>query len=349
MNNNIDFDIIKRYCEENFDKKDIPYIYSLFSENEKDEIFQQYMKDDFFNYIKTEPEERKNLSHVLSQIHRKIHKKRKRNKLTLVSFIYRWYSAIAAIFLIPVIVAGYIWLTANESEPLVAENEIVTTTIHAPLGSRINFILPDGTAGWLNSGSSLTYNIPFSKNRNVSVLGEVWFDVIKDGQHPFEVNSGNSKIEVYGTKFNISAYPDEKYVEVVLEEGKVAFSNNSLNPKIEMEPNERLLLKDGEITIYNIDASKYTAWKEGKIIFRGDSMNEVARRIERWYNIEVELVDKELESFVIRGIFQDDSLEEVLHFLSMTSPIKYKIIDRPVDNSESVQKKKVLIYIKDKN
>jgi transmembrane sensor len=99
----------------------------------------------------------------------------------------------------------------------------------------------------------------------------------------------------------------------------------------------------------NIDPSKYTAWKEGKIIFRGDSMNEVARRIERWYNIEVELVDKELESFVIRGIFQDDSLEEVLHFLSMTSPIKYQIIDRPIDNSESVQKKKVLIYIKDKN
>jgi transmembrane sensor len=224
MNNNIDFDIIKRYCEDNFDKKDISYIYSLFSENEKEKIFQQYIKDDFFTYLKNDTVKRKNLSRVLGRIHHKIHIDERRKKHSTINFIYKWYSAIAAILLIPLLVAGYIWITANKSEQLVAEDEFVTSTIHAPLGSRINFTLPDGTVGWLNSGSSLTYNIPFNTNRNVSILGEVWFDVIKNGQHPFEVNTGTSKIEVLGTKFNISAYPEEKYVEVVLEEGKVKFS-----------------------------------------------------------------------------------------------------------------------------
>ena len=349
MSNKLDFDVIKRYCEGNFDEKDTRYIYSLFSDYEGDADFQKHIKDEFFSYLKTESKEKNDLSHILDQIHHAISKNKDREKQTPLKFIYKWYSAAAAVLLLPIIIAGYIWFSSNNSKHIdiaavAAEEELITSTIHAPLGSRINFTLPDGTVGWLNSGSSLTYSIPFKNNRNVSVAGEVWFDVNKNEQYPFEVCTGTSKIEVTGTKFNVSAYPEEEYVEIILEEGSVIFSRPGSLSKVEMKPNERLLLKDGAIDIENdIDASKYTAWKEGKIIFRGDSMNEVARRIERWYNVEVVLVDEELDSHVIRGIFQDDSLEEVLHFLSMTSPITYQIIDRPVDEDASIQKKKVLI------
>ena len=113
-----------------------------------------------------------------------------------------------------------------------------------------------------------------------------------------------------------------------------------------MKPEERLILNDGTINISVTDVSKYSAWKEGKIVFRGDPMDEVARRIERWYNVEVELVDKELKNYVFRGTFQDDSLEEVLRFLSMTSPIEYQIIDRQLQDNGTVQKKKILLYMK---
>ncbi len=75
-------------------------------------------------------------------------------------------------------------------------------------------------------------------------------------------------------------------------------------------------------------------------------MTEVARRIERWYNVEVELVDKELENYVIRGTFQDDSLEDVIKYLSMTSPVRYRIFDREVQEDGTLQKKKVMIYKK---
>ena len=82
------------------------------------------------------------------------------------------------------------------------------------------------------------------------------------------------------------------------------------------------------------------------MMFRSDPLPEVARRIARWYNVEVELMDKELEKDVIRGTFQDDSLEEVLHYISMTSPLRYRIIERKALDDGTYQKKKVLIYRK---
>jgi len=94
------------------------------------------------------------------------------------------------------------------------------------------------------------------------------------------------------------------------------------------------------------DPSKYSAWVEGKLMFRGDPMPEVARRIARWYNVEVELADKDLENDVIRGTFQDDSLEDVLQYISMTSPIYYRVTDRKIMDDGTFQKKKVLLYRK---
>jgi ferric-dicitrate binding protein FerR (iron transport regulator) len=153
-------------------------------------------------------------------------------------------------------------------------------------------------------------------------------------------------VKVLGTKFNLNAYPEENYVEVVLEEGKVEFAVTGSTAAVEMEPNERLVYSSNAVHIASTDPSKYSAWVEGKLMFRGDPMPEVARRIERWYNVQVELVDKDLEKDVIRGIFQDDSLEEVLDYISMTSPLRYRIIERKALEDGTYQKKKVLIYRK---
>ena len=92
------------------------------------------------------------------------------------------------------------------------------------------------------------------------------------------------------------------------------------------------------------DPSKFTAWVEGKLVFRGDPMAEVARRIERWYNVEVRLADKRIEQYVFRGTFEDDSLEDVLRVLSMTSPLKYKITDRKLLDNGTYLKGQVLLY-----
>ncbi len=346
MINKIDIKRLQRFSKGLSDAEEEKYIYKLFAENEENKDFEQHIQEEFNEYLINNPEENHNLTYLLDRIHHKINKNAYFKKDTVVRRIYRWYSVAAAVLLIPILIAGGIWFTGqNKQESILAESPI-TSTLFAPLGSRISFSLPDGTKGWLNSGSSLEYQLPFSNNRQIAILGEAWFDVAHDDAHPFEITAGNSKIKVLGTKFNLNAYPEEKYLEVVLEQGKVEFSTPGITSGIEMKPNERLVFSNGAVNINVTDTYKFGAWKEGKLVFQGDPMKEVERRIERWYNIDIELVDKELEKYVFRGTFQDNSLEEVLHYLSMTSPIRYRIVDRKLLDDGTIQKKKVLLYKK---
>ena len=341
-----DIEKLQRFSKGLSNAEEGKYIHSLFSDNEKKGEFKQHIQKDFNEYLKNNPDENHNLSYLLDRIHHTIRKKEYQKKDTVVKKIYQWYSVAAAVLLIPVLIAGAIWFARqNQEESIIAEAP-VTSTLFAPLGSRISFSLPDGTQGWLNSGSSLEYSLPFSNNRQLALRGEAWFDVAHDSEHPFEIANGDSKVKVLGTKFNLSAYPEEKYLEVVLEEGKVEFTTRGLPSAVVMKPNERLVLSEGALNINIEDASKYSAWKEGKLVFRGDSMDEVARRIGRWYNVDVSLVDGELKDYAFRGTFQDDSLEEVLRYLSMTSPIRYRLIDRKLLDDGTIQKKKVLLYKK---
>ena len=346
MISKIDKEKLERFSKGLLNAEEENYIYSLFSENEGNEEFKQYIQQKFSEHIKNSPAKNHNISYLLDRIHHIIHKSESQKKDKALKKIYRWYSAAAAVLLIPMLIAGGIWFAEQKPQTIVAEAPVKSTLI-APLGARISFALPDGTNGWMNSGSSLEYQLPFNNNRQVAILGEVWFDVAHDTNHPFEVITGDSKVKVLGTKFNINAYPEEKYVEVVLEEGEVEFSTPGLLSDVDIRPNERLVFSNGKVHINATDATKYAAWKEGKLVFRGDPMAEVARRIGRWYNVNVALVDEELKNYVIHGTFQDDSLDEVLRYLSMTSPIRYKTIDRKLLDDGTIQKKKVLLYNKE--
>lgn len=251
---------------------------------------------------------------------------------------------VAAVMLLPLIVAGgltYSYL--SHKYPTGIEKEVISV-IYAPLGSRVSFNLPDGTAGMLNSGSQLTYSIPFTNNRNVKLEGEAWFEVERDKDHPFKISAGNSIVKVLGTSFNMSAYPNENYIEVVLQDGEVEFLDDKGIERVSLLPSERLVLHNGEIKKSVTDPAKYSAWKEGMLVFRGDPMAEVARRIERWYNIKINIADKELEKYSFRGTFEDDKLEDVLRFLTMTSPIAYKVTPSKLMPDGTFKKEEVTIY-----
>ncbi|MDO9581450.1 MAG: DUF4974 domain-containing protein, partial [Bacteroidales bacterium] len=222
----------------------------------------------------------------------------------------------------------------------------VNSTIYAPMGARVSFNLPDGTTGMLNSGSQLSYSIPFTNNRHVKLEGEGWFEVTHDENHPFEISTGNSTVKVMGTSFNLSAYPAENYVEVVLQQGKVEFQNNKGDEKGTILPSERLVFQNGKISMSVTDPEKYSAWTEGKLVFREDPMEEVARRIERWYNVKVELADHELKKYSFHATFMDDTLEDVLRCLSMTSPITYSITQPKLLQDGTFKKEEVTIYLK---
>ncbi len=323
--------------------EDSEYVRSVFSSGEENESLKHFIENDWNEFMSNEPDAEAGLGPLLDNIHHQIRLNEFRSNKSLIRRLSGFYAKAAAVILIPLLAGTGVLLhrgiVRDAGQPSVA-------SIYAPPGSRVAFSLPDGTQGMLNSGSTLEYSLPFSGKRDVTLTGEAWFEVTHDEKQPFRVDAGNLDLTVLGTAFNVSAYPDENYTEVVLENGRIQVNCDIYAEGMIMMPSERFVFQDGKASRSLTDPDKYSSWTEGKLVFRSDSMSEVARRIERWYNVNVELVDSELENYSFRATFEDDPLEEVLKFLSMTSPIRYEITPREITADSIVAKSTVKIYLK---
>ncbi len=340
-----DIDKIERYKNGTADEAESNYVKSLLMDGVNNPYLRNYMKEEWNSLTCETTASGRELGHLLDKVHNLIAKKEKMQYQKSLRRIIQLYSRVAAILLIPLLIAGgYIFSSYLSNDGVQTGDQEVLTSIIAPLGSRVTFNLPDGTTGMLNGGAILSYSLPFVKNRQIKLEGEAWFEVKHDEKFPFEISSGNSIVRVLGTKFNISSYPQENFVEVVLNEGRIEVFNNVLEEKITMAPTERMVLHNGKTSLSFVDPEKYNAWTEGRLVFRGDYMPEVARRIERWYNVKIVLADSDLYKYSFRGTFEDDSLEEVLQFLCLTSPIRYKIAPRVLTEDGTLKKTQVTIY-----
>ncbi|NLN31170.1 MAG: DUF4974 domain-containing protein [Bacteroidales bacterium] len=340
---------IERYTKGVAGNTEKRFVESLFIEGEANPSLRSYLEKDWYSFTDHETLSETELSHVLGRIHHIIRRNEGKRSLTASQRIFKFYMRAAAVILIPLLIAGvYVYNNLSYKKHLV-ENEQMAARIFAPLGSRVSFSLPDGTKGMLNSGSHLDYSSPFSYDRKVKLEGEAWFEVSPDEKHPFEITAGSSVVKVLGTSFNISAYPAENYIEIVLNSGKIEYHSNDSNEDMVLFPSERLIYSEGRTSKSVVDPEKYNAWTEGKLVFRGDPMAEVARRIERWYNVKISIADKELEKYSFRATFQDDSLEDVLKYLAMTSPIQYRILPRILLPDGTFDKHEITIYKKNKS
>lgn len=333
-------DIFDRYFAGLASEEEKRMIENLIFEDDKDHFLKNYLETKWEEGIKEQQPWDGNIR-VLYGIHQKMESTRQ--PLINLKEVFSAYSKIAAILLLPALLSVII-ISRRAEKPFFEEK--THASVYAPLGSRVLFTLPDSTTGMLNSGSTLEYSIPFNSERKVKLTGEAWFDVKHDEKHRFEVKTGNSSIRVLGTSFNLSAYPSENYTEVVLEEGRVDFLADRANEEVAVFPSERLIYNEGGLTKTFADPLKYKAWTEGKLVFRNDPMAEVARRLERWYNVSVIIADKELLKYSFRATFEDDSLEDVLRFLSLTSPIMYHIEPAKQYSDGSIEKEKVKIFRK---
>jgi transmembrane sensor len=341
-----DLEKLERYIKGISDENEKEWAESLFLKGEDNSSLRYMLEKDWNLLLKDPSVSQVDLHQLLDRIHYTIGKNEQQGKRSIISTFTKVYIRVAAVLLLPLLIAGGLVYKHIYYKSKTFTDQMVVSTIYAPMGARVSFVLPDGTLGMLNSGSKLSYTLPFSQNRQITLNGEAWFEVNHDKMHPFEITSGTSKVKVLGTKFNMSAYPNENYVEVVLEEGMVEYQNSDSFVGETMSPSERLIFENGKIKRSITDPLKYRAWTEGKLVFRGDPMAEVARRIERWYNVKIEIGDKQLEKYTFRGTFQDDSLEEVLRFLSMTSPIRYQISPRILLPDGTYEKEKVIIRLK---
>jgi ferric-dicitrate binding protein FerR (iron transport regulator) len=334
---------IDRYLRGEADEKEKEYVESLFLDGENNAYLRQSLEKNWNSILNENTSNVADISHLLDRIHHDIRKKEALKMKKPLQRFMRVYAKIAAVFLVPIMIAaGFTYTVLTKKLESFSEKNI-TSQIYAPLGSRVSFNLPDGTMGVLNGGSKLSYSLPFVENRQIKLEGEAWMQVKHDEQHPFTIGAGISTVKVVGTSLNVSIYPNENYIEVVLKEGKVKFTGKTGEKEITMRPSERLIFQKGKIQKSIVDPAKYNGWVDGKLIFRSDPMAEVARRIERWYNVKITLADKSLEKYTFRATFQDDKIEDVLKFLAMTTPIRYKIIPRKFMTDGTFQKEEIII------
>lgn len=266
-----------------------------------------------------------------------------RKKRNILAYIQR----IAAILLIPVAIVSAIYIFSERNTR--KQNATVYNTAETPLGMRSSLVLPDGTKVWLNAGSKLKYPVLFSeKYRAVELCGEAYFEVKKDKKWPFVVHSGNMNIVVSGTIFNCNAYNENDQIETVLVEGQVTVINESATVSKELLPNELAIFtkSNQQLTKTKINPEKYIAWKSGKLMFREDKMDLVVEKLERWYNVDFEIKDKEISDYVYNATFIDESLDQVLKMLSLSAPIRYSVSERSKLGDQTFEKQTVKLYKK---
>jgi len=229
---------------------------------------------------------------------------------------------------------------------------IVYQEIKAAFGTQARLTLADGTDVWLNSGSTLRFPLSFGhmKNRRVDLTGEGYFEVTKNAAQPFIVHTPRFQVRVLGTSFNVNAYEDEKHVEVALVEGKVELLQQvkgKVVPVMTLQPSEvadydtennRIALKTER------DIDRYTAWRDGKIVFFDDPVEKLVSRLENWYNVDIEVADSSLMAYHFTATFSQESLDQVLKYLSISTPINYKFIVPLKADNQTEQRKKIVLF-----
>ena len=198
-----------------------------------------------------------------------------------------------------------------------------------PYGKTSEVLLPDGTKVYLNAGSRFIYPENFiDKNREVFLIGEAFFEVKHDSEHPFIVQTPDINIKVLGTKFNVSAYPSDNIVETVLTEGKVRLKQNNtwlFSESVDLAPNQLATYnkKSMKTELSTVDTDNYTLWKDRIFKFESTELSKVIKKIERFYNIKVQYSNSLQRSIKISGKLDlKEGQEETINRIAVTASVK---------------------------
>ncbi|MGE5429398.1 MAG: FecR family protein [Methylococcaceae bacterium] len=342
MKEKIDYKILKNFALGKYSLRDYKLVSRWFEDPDSEAELKRAIEQHWNEFPKADLEKEKDLSSVLNVLKEKIAFEKPAVNFRIK--LQRFYSRAAAILLLPLLLYS-VYATYNSYFNL---NDLSSIEIYSPHGARTHFELPDGTQGWLNSGSSIQYTSHFEKNRHVNLSGEAWFEVTPDKKHPFVVSTPALNVQVLGTKFNVASFADETVTEVVLQEGKVQVEGNEKTFAAELKPNERFIYNNLQktSTIQKVNAGQFSAWKDGLLVFRNEPLSEVLKRIGRWYNVEIVMNDPVLQKFRYRATFQDEQIEEVIRLISLTAPIEYSFDNRKMNGDGSFKKRSIIIHRK---
>lgn len=207
----------------------------------------------------------------------------------------------------------------------------IATTVNVPLGSRSVLNLPDGSVVTLNSGSSIAYTASFGeRERKIELHGEAFLEVHKD-RKPFIVSAKGTEITVLGTSFNVKAYDDEDVIETTLVNGsvKVKPDVNGEMPEVFLKPNETVLISKKDKDDVRIELKKnvntllYTSWKDPKWIIQKETLESIAKKLERKYKVDIYIENEALKQYKFTGILMDETIQQTLDLMRDTAPMEY--------------------------
>lgn len=211
-------------------------------------------------------------------------------------------------------------------------SELVYNELEIPFGKIFEVELSDGTLVYLNSGTKIKYPVKFlnTGKREVFIEGEAYFKVAKDKNHPFVVNSDQVAVEVLGTEFNFSCYKEDTEIKTVLVEGSVSMTNS-------LRPEDQLVLVPGTKGAWNrvshdtheeiVDVDLYTGWIKGELVFRDISFLDMAKKLERSYNVVIENNNEPLSGKILNARFHVDieSIDDVMKSIGELHSFQYTI------------------------
>ena len=267
-----------------------------------------------------------------------------------VKKVSRRVKYVLAIAAVVIATAGIcLWNVLQVTAPPAPPQKNIVSTKN---GSKSKIELPDGTQVWLNVGSRIKYDENYGKeNRELTLTGEAYFDVARDANRPFILHTGKMDVKVLGTVFNVKAYPGDATTEAALIRGsiEVTFPGRP-QEKLILKPADKISIANKEMTSdedtvrltkanrkatpaimvssiqYEPDSSAIveTSWVNNRLIFRSKTFEELARDIERWFNVTVQVRDSAILSKKFTGTFSNESITDALDALSYSYPFHYK-------------------------
>lgn len=209
---------------------------------------------------------------------------------------------------------------------------LVYNTLTVPRCCEYRMVLADGTQVWLNSESELRFPVNFTGNeRRVFLKGEAYFQVAKDETKPFRVETGALEIEALGTQFDVNAYRDNGKWMTTLVEGRVRVSAGEAKQTCVLEPGKQALLHNNVLTVSDVNVEEITGWKEGRFVFRNMTMENIARQLERWYDVEINFSDVVVRYYRFTGVMKRyNQLSQLIEMIEETTDVKFQVNGRKV-------------------
>lgn len=246
----------------------------------------------------------------------------KRNRLILFSKI----AACTTLFL------GVAWLLKGTIFSSHEQNLTQIRIVETPPGQQMNVNLPDGTKIVLNAGSRLEFPEHFVDSiRLVHLTGEAFFDVAHDAAKPFIIHTDSSYTQVLGTSFNLSAYRDDADAVLTVKRGKVLFGRFDNKQQLILTVGmQGKLTYNKDVTEAHVTLGEEDAWTDNTLAFSNEALADVAKKIERWYGVSIDIQSNSLKSLTVTGRYKGMNLEKVLNSLAFSTGLTYEIKNKVV-------------------